>query len=203
MWRWLALGTLMSLAEHGFLKLYVWLVFTEASLDSLFGLQCSDCVYYGKNESNILAGRRGAVEEILWCVIHAILEGHQSTGQAERCPLFLKCHQGLEAQFSFGPRSGFQCLRDGTVSQARTDFRWSPFHRAVTSSQGVRSWSTLTSWPFSYQLCQESIILDLKITEVIFLTPLPSSEALFLFHPSATRIASRSKSPWPRAVSLK
>lgn len=122
MWRWPAFRSLTSPAKHGFLKLHMGLLFMEASLDGLFGFQCSDCVYHGKNESHILAGRQSAVEEILWCVIHAILEGHQSTGQAERCPLLLKCHQGLGAWFSSGTRSGFQCLRDGMGSQARTDF---------------------------------------------------------------------------------
>lgn len=113
-------------------------MFIEASLDSLLGLQRSDCVYRGKNESNILAGRQGAVEEILWYVIHAILEGHQSTGQAEQCPLFLKCHQGLEAQFSFGPRSGFQRLGIGWSAQLE---QISDDHLFIvaTSSQGLGS----------------------------------------------------------------
>lgn len=72
-------------------------MFTEASLDSLFGLWCDDCVHHGKNEKDTPAGRQGAVEEILGCVIHATLEGHRSTGQAEQHPPFLKCHQGVGA----------------------------------------------------------------------------------------------------------
>lgn len=68
---------------------------------------CLDCdavtVYHGKNEKDIPAGRQNTVEEILWCVIHTMLEGHQSTGQAKQCPLFLKCHQGWEHSFLLDP----------------------------------------------------------------------------------------------------
>lgn len=77
---------------------------------------CSDGVYYGKNEKDILVGRQGVVEEILWCVMYVILEGYQSIGQVEQYFSFLKCYQGLGVQFFFGFRLGFQYFRDEIVS---------------------------------------------------------------------------------------
>lgn len=155
-------------------------MFTEASLDSLFGLWCSDYVYHGKNEKDILAGRQSAVEEILWCVIHATLEGHQSTGQDEQRPPFLKCHQGVGARFSAGPRSGFQRLRDEMVSQARRGFRWRLFLNATQSRPGLLQFPIFFLWPFCDQLCQESMTLDLKVTERT-LTSRSSSPKALLF----------------------
>lgn len=77
-------------------------MFTEASLDTRLDYDAMT-VYHGKNERGTPAGRQGAVEEILWCVIHETLEGHQSTGQAEHCPLFLKGHQSWEHNFLLVP----------------------------------------------------------------------------------------------------
>lgn len=162
-------------------------MFTEASLDSLFGLWCSDYVYHGKNEKDILAGRQSAVEEILWCVIHATLEGHQSTGQAEQRPPFLKCHQGVGARFSAGPRSGFQRLRDEMVSQARRGFRWPPFPECNSVEAWVVAVPHLLSlavlWPAvsgKHDSWSEGHWKDFNFSFIL------TQSSSFLFHSSAT-----------------
>ena len=165
-------------------------MFTEASLDSLFGLWCSDYVYHGKNEKDILAGRQSAVEEILWCVIHATLEGQQSTGQAEQRPPFLKCHRGWEHSSLPGPDqvssvSGMKwSAKLGQVSDARL------FLNATQSRPGSLQFPIFFLWPFCYQLCQESITLDLKVTErTFYFSFILIQSSSFLFHSSATCIS--------------
>lgn len=158
----------------------MWLVFTEASEDTVFALWCSNDVHHGKNEKDSPAGCQGAVEEILWCVIHATLEGHQSTEQAEQCLSFLKCHQGWNSVVSWVQIRFLMPQRwNGQPSKNRFQklifsWVWLPVEAQVDTVL------ILLLWPLCSQLCLESIVLDPEVTEMIFISFSSSSKALLL-----------------------
>ena len=170
-------------------------MFTEASGDSLFGLRCSDGVYHGKSEKDVPAGRQGAVEEILWCVMHATLEGHQSIGLAEQSLPFLKCHQSWKHSLLLGldqvsSIAGME--RSAKQEQVSDDGLFT----AGTSGRGPGRQSSPPdcSGRFVTRCVRKASFSILRSLKRFFFLFDPHPKPCFPSHPSATRISNRSKS---------
>lgn len=194
MWRWYASGqTWISLASH------VTHVYRDIEGQCVW-LQHSDCVYHGKDEKDILAGRQGAVEEILWCVIHAILEGQQSAGQARLNSVSHSWNVtgGWEHSFHLGPDQ---------VSSI-SGMEWSGKRMAIFSWMWLADEAWVVEvlhllWPFCYQLSGKHHSWSRDHWNDFSFSCILIQSSLFLFHPSGMSISNRIKSSWSIAVSFK
>lgn len=116
-------------------------MFTKASLDSPFGLWCNDCAYHGKNEKDILAGRQGAVEEILWCVIRATLEAPDHWAGWIASP-FLKMSPGIRSTVFSWAQDRFPVSQQWNGKPSKNRFSDDHLFMDVTSSKVPSSWNS-------------------------------------------------------------
>lgn len=152
-------------------------------------------MHHGKSEKDTPAGRQGAVEEILWCVMPATLEGHQSTGLAEQCLRFLKCHQGWKYSFLLGPDQVSNIA--GMVRSAKQEqVSGDGLFTAGTSGPGPGRQSSPSdcSGHLVTSCVRKASCSILRSLKRFFIPFYPHPKPRFPSHPSATRISNRSKS---------
>lgn len=197
----ICLGTLLSLAENGFLSLHVTHVYRGIAGHS-FGLWCNDCVPWKEWE-----GYPSRTPGCSWgnpVVCHPWnarrspehWAGWTLSPVLERSP-------ELGTQFSPGPRSDFQHLRmSGQPSKNRlqmTIFSWMWLLVEVWGDQVHLNFSG----HFVTSCVRKASFFILRSLKWLFFLFYPHPKLFLLFHPSATHISNRSKSSWPMVVSFK